>query len=204
MKKITGICLALVLVLGAAMSAWAAPANAGAPEFVVGTSLSASSLQVFVGETVDLTATTTYTSNKANQLLYLSSENWTNVASSTASGAALERKSQFVSTATFSSDVPGEYTVMYSIVVKHDESGKRTYFSSSSVTITVLARPAPVVEDKAPVNAREVYAHWKQGKSIANGNGQYSNSWYHAQLDARTFYSEDEVIDFLDSIYIPH
>ncbi len=201
MKKIMGICMALVLTFGIGLSAFAAPANSGSPEFAVSTSLTASSLEVFVGETVELTAVTSYTSNKANQLLYLSSENWTGVSSFSASASALERKSQFVSTATFSSDVPGNYAITYGIVVKHDESGKRTYSTLSSVTIKVVEKPV-VAETRDPVNAREIYAHWKDDKSIAKGNGEYSNSWYHAQLDARVFYTEAEVIAFLDSIYV--
>ncbi len=199
MKRTMGIFLALVLVSGIWMNAFAAPAVSGAPEFVVATSLTASSLNVSVGETVNLTAVTTYTSQKVNQLLYLSSEYWLGVSSSTASAQPFEAKSQFVSTATFSSDVPGEYTITYGITLKHDESGKRTYSKVASITINV------VEQAREPLSNGEIestFSSWKKGKTFANSNDMYSMKWYNEQLDTQVFYAVSEVIAFLDSIYV--
>lgn len=118
---------------------------------------------------------------------------------------------------------PGNYTltVKYEITLQHDNSGKRTYHTiadTAVITVTVMAgdmprpeaSPAPLPE-KAALNHGQIvsaWAHWKQTKGNQNflpgGPGvTRSLSWYKAQVEYRTFYSSEEVWEYLDNIYQP-
>ncbi|HPF86473.1 MAG TPA: hypothetical protein PK537_00300 [Candidatus Limiplasma sp.] len=150
MKKLVALTLALLLTFGVSLAAFADSDNSGAPVFTVSTSLVSDAYTIRLGETANLTATTTFTSQKNSQQLHLGGEDWVIVNESwsipyTASGRFFEREAQFVSTAEFSSNTPGTYTITYTITVMHDRSDKRTYTTTSSVTITVEGNvPHPV------------------------------------------------------------
>lgn len=136
-----------------------------------------------------------------------------------------QRQRVFVSTASLHRDLePGEYDIVvrYEITLQHDQSGQRTYYVASEsavITLTVLEGKLPEPdseEDKeqpigTPLNHGQIvsaWAHWKQTKGNKNfqsgGPGVYrSLVWYKTQVEYRTFYSKQEVWDYLDSIYEP-
>lgn len=133
-----------------------------------------------------------------------------------------QRSDVFTSRATVVvSDEPGDYDVVvkYTITLQHDHSGQRTYqtlSSSSTVTITVMPGTAdnpveePSVQGQALNHGQIVsaWAHWKQTKGnknfAAGGPGVYrSLVWYKTQVENKTFYSQQEVKDYLESIYEP-
>lgn len=231
-KKFLSVFLALMFVLGILPAiAVDLPGNAGAPEFEVSTSITPDSLSVYPGQPLTFTAATTYVSNKEHQLLQFVSERWLGVDlydpavetelelepdSGLMEGA---RRRAFVSAASLLlPPEPGDYDVVvrYEITLRHDESGKRTYYTSSEtavITVTVMAGELPEepAQEGQPLNHGQIvsaWAHWKQGKGNKNflpgGPGVYrSLVWYKAQVEYGTFYSRQEVFDFLDSIYEP-
>lgn len=133
-----------------------------------------------------------------------------------------QRLAQFVSTATVNlGGEPGDYDVVvkYEITLQHDNSGQRTYYTTAStavITVTVMEGGIPQPEASpqptgAALNHGQIvsaWAQWKQTKGNKNflpgGPGVYrSLNWYKAQVEYRTFYSRQEVWDYLDSIYEP-
>lgn len=137
------------------------------------------------------------------------------------------RQKAFVSTAqVLLGAEPGDYDVVvrYEITLQHDNSGQRTYYTlaeTAVITVTVMEGLTPVdpTDEEEPEEVTEgaalnhgqtvsAWAHWKQTKGNKNflpgGPGVYrSLVWYKAQVEYRTFYSRQEVWDFLDSIYEP-
>ncbi len=134
-----------------------------------------------------------------------------------------DRQRAFISTADLIvSEEPGEYDVVvrYAITLEHDSSGKRTYFTTAEtaiITITVMEKPAQedteatTPPEGTPLNHGQIvstWAQWKQTKGnhnfLAGGPGVYrSLVWYKTQVEDRTFYTKQEVIDYLESIYEP-
>ena len=134
-----------------------------------------------------------------------------------------ERSEVFVSQATvFVSDQTGDYDVLvkYTITLQHDQSGQRTYQTvSSSALVTITVMPGTVEEPPAEEAIPEgqalnhgqivsAWAHWKQTKGnknfAAGGPGVYrSLVWYKTQVEDKTFYTKQEVWDYLESIYEP-
>ncbi len=238
-KHIIPLLLALTLLVGAVPAMAQQPANAGPPAFEVETLIAPETLSVYQGQPVTFVATTTYTTNKnENQLLHFVSDKWTGVDQfdpGMAAGIPLEaqpaaapnqRLPVFVSTATVDiGNEPGDYDVMvkYEITLQHDESGKRTYYTTAStalITVTVMEGQAPQPEASPEASPQpagtalnhgqivSAWAQWKQTKGNKNflpgGPGVYrSLNWYKAQVEYRTFHSRQEVWDYLDSIYEP-
>lgn len=196
------------------------------------TALVPATLAVYQGQPVELMATTTYTSNKGdNQWLHFVTDSWTGVDVGEAAqeveieaepaAGSNEKQKAFVAVASVVvADEPGDYdvAVSYSITLQHDQSGKRIYTSSATlyVTVTVMEGEAPAEHEPEPVKGEPLnhgqivsaWAHWKQTKGNRNfmkgGPGVYrSLNWYKTQVEHRTFYSKQEVWDYLDSIYEP-
>ncbi len=191
---------------------------------------------VYAGEPLELTATTTWTSNKnENQTLRFVSDRWQGVDTPLPAHEAElviegepaaepnQRQRAFVSTAGLViGEEPGEYDVVvrYEITLEHDSSGKRTYFTTAEtavITITVMEKAeeedatATTPPEGTPLNHGQIvstWAQWKQTKgnknSLAGGPGVCrSLVWYKTQVEYGTFYTKQEVIDYLESIYEP-
>ncbi len=245
MRKILSALLTLSLLLSLAPLIQAElPATSGAPAFEVTTevapvpelmtSITTDTVTVLPGQAVQLTATTSYTSNKSeHQLLHFVSDGWQGVDSAApalpitleAEPAAdpNERQQVFVSTASVVlGEEPGDYDVAltYTITLQHDASGMRIYTATASHVFTVTVLDAQVSEEDeaeedpsqgTPLNHGQIvstWAHWKQTKGNHNfkkgGPGVYrSLNWYKTQVEYKTFYSKQEVIDYLESIYEP-
>ena len=132
----------------------------------------------------------------------------------------------FISTGrVYVADLPGDYevAVRYTITLQHDASGQRTYqtvTTSEVFTITVLEGERPQQQPETttppqqagePLNHGQIvsaWAHWKQtkgNKNFAKGGPSVRRSvvWYKTQVEYKTFYSQQEVWDYLDSIYEP-
>ncbi|HHT07737.1 MAG: hypothetical protein ACOYI6_01530 [Christensenellales bacterium] len=235
MKKTFSILLVLTLLLGIVPVIAMETSPAGPPTFDVKTVIVPDQLSVYQNQEVVFTATTTYTSNKSeNQELHFVSDRWSGVDVTTeavetqleidAKDAANpnEKQRAFVSTASLSFEgmEPGDYDVIlrYEITLQHDNSGKRTYYTTAEtaiITITVMEGQADEEAESqpegTPLNHGQIvsaWAHWKQTKGNKNfrpgGPGVYrSLVWYKTQVEYGTFYTQQEVWDYLDSIYEP-
>lgn len=195
MKKLLSTMLALFMVAGLLPALASAP-TAGSPEFRVATDIQPASLSIYQGEALQLTATTTYTSNKNdNQQLHFVSDTWSGVDNALPAtegqvdiqaqpaAGSNDKQQVFTSTAAIDvSDEPGVYDiyVTYAITLQHDNSGKRTYTVTTSdvMTVTVLEGAAPAaaateepVAQGALLNHGQIvstWAQWKQTKGNEN------------------------------------
>jgi len=233
MRKLFSTLLVLTLLLGAmpALAGGLSP-EAGPPEADLHTFITPDSLSVYRGQTLGLTATTTYSFSQSGQpMLQFVSDSWLGVDfMNPAVQAELQAQDSpsgqparaFVSTAGLALDLePGEYDLMvrYEITLRQDASGQRVYYLSAQsalITVTVMAG-SPDEEAEEPIEPGgalnhgqivSAWAHWKQTKGNKNflpgGPGVYrSLVWYKAQVENRTFHSRQEVFDYLDSIYEP-
>ena len=168
-----------------------------------------------------------------NQWLHFVSDSWLGVDAGEAAqeveieadpaAGINEKQKAFVAKASLVvADEPGEYdvAVTYTITLQHDQSGKRVYTTSATLifSVTVMEGPAPEEAEEEeeqpagqPLNHGQIvstWAHWKQTKGNKNfmkgGPGVYrSLNWYKTQVEYKTFYSKQEVWDYLESIYEP-
>ncbi|MDD4080208.1 MAG: hypothetical protein PHP02_02185 [Eubacteriales bacterium] len=244
-KRYAAILLSAIFALTAAQALAQTPEAAGPPvfevetEFEVNTVIVPNAIEVYAGQTVTFLAITTYSSNKAdNQWLHFVSDRWagvdlfdktqevTLIIDFVPAAQPNERLAHFVSAAALTMGFePGDYDVQlkYVIILKHDESGFRTYETTTTtqvITITVLPgepletgpeeeeEPGPGAEALNHGQIVSAWAHWKQTKGNQNflPGGPlvpHSLNWYKAQVEYLTFYSQQEVWDYLDSIYEP-
>ena len=122
--------------------------------------------------------------------------------------------------------------VTYSITLQHDFSGIRTYKTVTTSACfpvdvlegkadTTLTEDAALTDDAAATDAAltqegllnpgqivSAWSHWKQTVGSENyssgGPGVYrSLNWYKTQVEGKEFSSDQEVYDYLNSIYQP-
>ncbi len=131
MKKILAVIVSFVFIFIVAKPVMAAPLPKEAKM-----SLETSALQVRVGETVTLTATTLKEGSS-----YIDS--WDGAVKVS---TILNNEGNYISSATFSATAPGAYTITYNIKMTAGRSGV-TFEGNKTVTITVV-NPAVIVGAK--------------------------------------------------------
>lgn len=179
MKRIISFITTLLFMLILPITVMAAPA----PKIST-VSLSASNDTILVGETATITATTLKQGSSFT-------DNWTGAIKD--STILDESLGSYVSTSTFSSSVPGTYTITYDITMKAGKSNV-SFVGTKSITITVIA-PKELIG----AAIKNVYA-------IPRYNTQHKLIGYDATGEVYAVYDngEESLYDTIDFNFSPN
>lgn len=167
--------LVFTLLFTTSLVALAAPAPK-APK-AASTSLSASAQEIKVGETVTLAASTLKQGSDY-------SDSWFGA---TREGTYLDGAIEsYVSTATFTGQVPGTYTIWYEITMSAGKSGV-TFVGTASIEITVV-QPAVIVG--ATIKNVSVTPTYNNGNGNLNGYNAIGDVYAVWSDDTETYYGK--------------
>lgn len=196
MKRILSFITTLLFMLILPITVMAAPA----PKIAT-VSLSASNDTILVGETATLTATTLKQGSSFT-------DNWTGAIKDNT--ILDESLGNYVSTSTFSSSVPGTYTITYDITMNSGNSNVN-FVGTNSITITVLApkklvgatikniSSTPVYKNKDKNNivrydaTGDIYAIYENGEEVFYDTFEFKFNQNHKErnidvtVDGQTF-----------------